>query len=211
MTLAKALLEAQKNMPDISKDATNPHFKTKFASLDNILREIRPVLNDAGLTVTQWPSFDGISGRHTLTTRITDAASGESMEDQMFLSPGKDDMQSLGGAITYARRYALSAIFGLATDTDDDGNSTGQGKPAAGAAAKPKQTRAAAPAPSTPQYATREQRQLLFELKDANDITHEKLKEILQRVTGQQTTDKIPVDKFDAVLVELAQDEVPFA
>lgn len=130
-TLPEALLAAQKNAPALQKDSINPHFGNKFVSLDSLLHNILPVLNDAGLVVTQWPTFNSELGRHSLVTRVTHAATGESVSEEMLLNVGKDDMQGLGSAITYARRYALTAVLGLSADVDDDANSAPTEKPIA--------------------------------------------------------------------------------
>lgn len=119
--LGKALLVAQDNMPPLKFDATNPHFKSKFVSLPSLLETVRPVLNGAGLVLTQAPCVlpDGQPG---LRTRIMHAETGEHIEDTMPLILSKQDAQAQGSAITYARRYALMAMLGLAGDEDDDGN-----------------------------------------------------------------------------------------
>ncbi len=213
-TLAKSLLEAQKNMPPMEKDAQNPHYKTAFTSLDYIVTHARPVWVAAGLSVTQWPSFDAVSGRHTLTTKVMDASSGEAMEEEMLLNIGKDDMQALGAAITYARRYALSSIFALATETDDDGNSTakpkrsahGNAEPKAGEAEKPKTSRAASPANGAkrdPKYATQDQTGRLWALAQANGVDEPALRAIIRKHTGQESGGAIPKEKYDAVCVSV--------
>lgn len=233
-SLAKSLLEAQKNMPPMEKDAVNPHFKSAFTSLDYIISHARPVWTEAGLSVTQWPSFDEVSGRHTLTTRVTDAATGESMQDEMLLNIGKDDMQGLGAAITYARRFSLSAIFALATETDDDGNSTakrkrsaeGTAEPQAGAAEKPQtSTRSAAPADGNerdPKYATVDQSKRLFAIAKEHGVSNPRLREIVEQVTGQGSTAQIPKELYEkvcmavktaqlaAALADGTADDIPF-
>jgi hypothetical protein len=121
--LAQALLAFQKSAPAIQKDALNPHFKNRYVSLETLMGEIVPKLNDAGLVVTQLPTAIIVDGRPSpaLRTRITHAESGETIEDVMLLM-GKEDPQGQGSAITYARRYSLMAMLGLVADEDDDGN-----------------------------------------------------------------------------------------
>lgn len=114
--IAKALITFHVKVDKVGKDATNPFFNKKYASLSNILNAINDPLNESGLSFCQFPS-----GEHGLTT-ILMHESGEYISSEYFMRPTKDDPQGLGSAITYQRRYALSAILGLNIDEDDDGN-----------------------------------------------------------------------------------------
>jgi hypothetical protein len=118
--LAEALVAAQKEMPAVDRDSTNPHFKSKFTSLDNLLAKVRPVLNRHGVAVVQMPSQDD-AGKPTLVTRLVHT-SGEAMESTMPLLLAKSDPQGLGSALTYSKRYALAATLAIADQEDDDGN-----------------------------------------------------------------------------------------
>ena len=114
--LAKAILKFNENVGKIHKTSTNPFFKSKYASLPDILSGISEPLQEAGLVVTQLP--DGMS----LTTMLIHAESGEYICGSSEMKPVKNDPQSLGSAITYNRRYSLGAILNLNIDVDDDGN-----------------------------------------------------------------------------------------
>lgn len=128
-TLAEALVAAQADMPAVEPDAVNPHFKSKFTSLDHLIAKTRPVLTRHGLAITQWPTH--LDGQPALRTKVTHV-SGESDEDVMPLLLGKQDMQGLGGAVTYAKRYMWGAVCAVSTDEDDDGTAaSAPGKPAA--------------------------------------------------------------------------------
>lgn len=118
--LAKALVAAQKEMPHIALDGVNPHFRSKFATLGQIIDKTRPVLAKHGLSIVQLPTqVDGVPALRTILMH----QGGEQVEDTMLLLPGKSDPQGQGAALTYARRYAWSSVLGLAADEDDDGNS----------------------------------------------------------------------------------------
>lgn len=119
-TLAEAFVAAQAEMPAVDRDQTNPHFKSKFISLGNLLAKTRPVLNRHGLAVIQAPALDS-EGRFVLRTIIKHSA-GDSLEFDAPLTPAKNDPQGQGSAITYMRRYALSAALAIADQEDDDGN-----------------------------------------------------------------------------------------
>ena len=114
--IAAALMQFQVKCGKIAKSADNPFFKSKYAPLPEILEAIQIPLSECGLTFAQFPDGD------SLTTILMHPASGEWMEASYAMHPVKLDPQSVGSAITYARRYALGAILGLNIDEDDDGN-----------------------------------------------------------------------------------------
>lgn len=114
--LAKALCKFQSQMEAITKDATNPFYKSKYATLDAIWSAIRKPLTDNELSVTQLPDEDGL-------TTVLLHTSGEYISSTAKIHMGNKP-QEQGSAYTYMRRYALSAILGLVTDEDDDANST---------------------------------------------------------------------------------------
>lgn len=115
--IGAALLAFQIKADKISKDATNPFFKSKYASLTHILDEISIPLAEAGLSYSQFPSNE-----NGLTTILMHPESGEWMMSEYTMRPVKDDPQGRGSSITYQRRYAITAILGLNIDEDDDGN-----------------------------------------------------------------------------------------
>lgn len=116
-SIAAALIIFHVKIESIKKDAVNPFFKSKYASLSNILDAISVPLNEAGLSFSQFPN-----GENGLTTILIHADSGEYLMADYTMKPVKDDPQGRGSAITYQRRYALSAILGLNIDEDDDAN-----------------------------------------------------------------------------------------
>jgi hypothetical protein len=115
--LAAALIAAQAEMPAVEPNATNPHYKSRFVTLDHLIAKTRPTLTKHGLAIMQFPSQ--LDGAPALTTRLVHL-SGEAVEDTMPLVLAKQDMQGLGGALTYARRYAWSAVLGISSEEDDD-------------------------------------------------------------------------------------------
>lgn len=138
--LAKALSKAQGVMSAALKDGTNPYYNNaKYASLASIWDSIRKPLADNGLAITQ---LTGGKNTGVEITTILLHSSGEWVKSCMVLTPVKADPQGMGSAITYGRRYALSAIVGAVADEDDDGNGA--------SAPKDQQPR---PAPSAPKAA----------------------------------------------------------
>lgn len=132
--ISEALFDASKEIKNAAMDSKNPHFKNDYASLESVLDAVKPAMQKFGLFAFQAPS--ACDGKKVLVTRISHK-SGEYYEFETPLVTVKDDMQQLGSAITYARRYALSAAFNL-TQQDDDGQGAGQAteKPQTAAQAK---------------------------------------------------------------------------
>lgn len=134
-TLAEALAKAQGSIKPASKDATNPHFKNKYASLGAVWEAIREPLSKNGLSVAQFCETTeyGVG----LTTIITHA-SGEWMSSTFALPPQSATAQGYGGAISYMRRYALAALLGVVADDDDDGEQASRALVASKPAPAPK-------------------------------------------------------------------------
>ena len=121
VNLSKGLFKFQSNVSSIKKDANNPFFKSKYASLSNILDEIDAFLTTAGLVIIQPPVESKADGLVTVLTMLIHAETGEFMESEFSMKPVKSDPQGIGSCITYMRRYALTSILKLNVE-DDDGN-----------------------------------------------------------------------------------------
>jgi hypothetical protein len=119
--ISKAISQVQLEIENPANSAVNPFYKSKYAPLPDVLNIVRPLLGKYGLAVIQNPYTEGEV--LSITTRITHE-SGEWIEtDPLFMKPEKNTPQGVGSAITYGRRYALSAVLGIASEEDDDGNS----------------------------------------------------------------------------------------
>lgn len=118
--LAKALSLAQSEIRDAEKDRTNPHFKSKYATLSSIWDACREPLTKNGLAVVQSPCSSSAEGYIGLATTLLHS-SGQWMRDAVFVRLAKDDPQGAGSGLTYLRRYSLAAFVGVCPD-DDDGN-----------------------------------------------------------------------------------------
>lgn len=132
-TLSAALAKAQAKMRDPVKDATNPHFRSRFVSLKGILDAVRPALQAADIALTQEVDFEG----DVTYVRTVLRYGTESIVSRYPVTCSKPtDPQAWGSAVTYARRYAVAAICGVApADEDDDGEAAAA---PARQAAKPK-------------------------------------------------------------------------
>ena len=118
--IAPALVKAQMGITYAIENAKNPHLKSKYADLQSVIDAVKGALNKNGIAFLQTPSPSD-DGRLNLTTRLIHE-SGEWIEDTATCPLQKQDPQGLGSALTYLRRYSLSAICGLYAD-DDDGQS----------------------------------------------------------------------------------------
>jgi hypothetical protein len=116
--LSSALSKAQGAIKAAAKDAENPHFKSRYADLASVWDACRDPLAKNELAVIQLPSTSD-SKVHIVT--LLTHSSGEWIEETLVLTPGADTPQGVGSAITYGRRYGLSAMVGVAPDDDDDG------------------------------------------------------------------------------------------
>jgi hypothetical protein len=117
----KALAKAYAEIGNPKKDSTNPHFRNKYASLEEVISVVRPVLAANGFTLLQHPGAislaQPVATMDLHTTLIH--TSGERMDWEMSIPLSKVDPQQMGSAITYARRYSLLALFCLAAEDDD--------------------------------------------------------------------------------------------
>ena len=127
--IAAALSAFQSECPNVVKSATNPFFKSKYATLDAILDTIRPWMSKHELMIVQGGGYVE-STVVTVTTRLVHT-SGQWFESDYHLPGGdgnKYTPQSVGSAITYGRRYGLSAMLGIASEEDTDGNGQSHGQ-----------------------------------------------------------------------------------
>ena len=123
--LAAALSKAQATMTSAKKDSTNPHFKSRYADLASVWDACRESLTKNGLAVVQLPGKD--EAGYYVETVLTHS-SGEFVSCKLHIVPIKDDPQGLGSSITYARKYALAAIAGIAPDDSDDDGEAAMGR-----------------------------------------------------------------------------------
>lgn len=199
--LSAALVAAQAEMPAIEKNATNPHFKNKFASLDNIIEKTRPVLNKHGLSIQQFPSLTEL-GAPTLVTRITHV-SGESLEYAAPLFLQGQDMQKYGAALTYARRYAWAAALGIANDEDDDGNHASE--------PRPERTDERLPGGSSDaSVITEPQRKRLYAMSKQAGMDDAELKALVKEIAGVESSKDIPRDVYERLCEAVQAEAVPF-
>lgn len=123
--LDEALAKAQSEIGHAHADSKNPHFKSTYADLASVWDAVRSPLSKNGISITQWPCL-APAGKMRVLTRL--AGHGQWMMCGMEIPVGKPDAHGVGSALTYLRRYMLSAVAGVAPsddpvgEKDDDGN-----------------------------------------------------------------------------------------
>ena len=170
--LSKAMSEFQKNLKQPLKDANNPFFKSKYVPLENVVEAITEAAGPLGISFMQYASGDD-NGNIEVGTIILHQ-SGEYIEfPSVRMKPEKQTPQAYGSAITYAKRYALSAVFGITSDKDDDGNeASGNGRKKKG-----------------PQISAEKQSKCDYiqQLAESTSERFEKFKEMQSKVQGAPT------------------------
>lgn len=206
--ISQALARFQSACTGAVKDGTNPHFKSKYASLDAIWTAIREPLTTNGLSVTQMGDWQ--DGTELLVTTIWHV-SGEfisGVQPVNFETTGRrNGSQEHGSAMTYLRRYALAAALGIASQDDDDAESS----------VAPKNKKAA-PASKTPSSDSTDPRANYFE-KRANLDSEVMVKNFVDHVcameppgyiigaaceaVGADSLETVPADKRRDVIADI--------
>lgn len=118
--IAAALNKAQRNIGAATKGTANPFFRSKYADLGSVMEACKEALNDQGISILQ-PVVSDETGDYVETMLLHE--SGEYVSSRMKLVVNKPNMQELGSAISYARRYGLQSMVFIPAE-DDDGEHT---------------------------------------------------------------------------------------
>lgn len=172
-SLAKALSQFQSELPNVTLDGENPHFRSKFATLANMTHTVLPALAKHGLSFTTAPQVtdQGFVLEATLLHE-----SGEMLTASLPIGAGKP--QDVGSALTYYRRYALAALTGVVADDDDDGN-TAQ-------AAAPKKSAPKPPAEWRKKIAEAQTESALNEMYDVVNRSGWATDEVIEALTARK-------------------------
>lgn len=169
-----ALALAQAEMETPHKDAINPHYGNKYASLKSCINAIKPALNNNGFALVQSAGRDDLGD---FVETIFEHTSGGKFQSKFYLSPDKKGMQGMGSAATYAKRYGLLGLAGIEPDedTDDDASAANndEKKAAAKRAAAKKAKEDAAKAEAAHDAAVREE-------QNRAPTTPQQLKEMME-------------------------------
>jgi hypothetical protein len=124
--LFAALALAQSEVENATKGSVNPHFKSRYADLAEVLNTVRPVFAKHGIAIIQSTGFS--DGLVSVTTALVHKEGGY-VTSVASCTPAKVDAQGVGAATTYLRRYSLAAATGVAQE-DDDGQSAAHSRSA---------------------------------------------------------------------------------
>ena len=191
--LAAALVAAQAEMPNLTPDSQNPHYKSMFVSLSHLITETRPILNKNGIAIIQLPAL--WEGQPVLRTTLIHGPSGESIVADMPLILGRNDMQGLGAALTYAKRQAWTAALGIAGDEDNDGEPPPPPKPP-----KARSKAVSSPAPQP----TPEEQAIVAELEEISTpapITDAQMKKLMALFKEKGFTERAERHAFATVIL----------
>ena len=122
--LARAMLKVQADLQPALKDRENTFSRSRYATLNSVMEACREALISNGIWLAQYP-IPVEAGHMGLVTKLTHAESGQWQSSLMVMPLPKADPQGYGSAMTYSRRYALSALIGIVTEEDDDGIGAG--------------------------------------------------------------------------------------
>ena len=193
-----AFKKAQMQFEAAKKCGTNPHFKSKYATLEAVLEACKEPLNEHGIVIMQ-PIIPHDGCDYVVTKLLHE--SGEWMASASRLTPDRAGPQAYGSYITYLRRYQLSALTGLATE-DDDGEaaqSTYRSQPAAKAITRPKQPR--------PTVTATQASHLEELIKDDQDKKNN-LRKFMVEHCGEYDLSKLPLDTYKSMVVRLEAEAV---
>ena len=127
--LAKALINVQRTLQPALKDRENTFAKSRYATFNSVMDSCREALLSNGIWMSQYP-VPAESGHLGMVTKLTHAESGQWQSSLLVMPLPKSDPQGYGSGLTYARRYALSAMLGMITEDDDDAEMATHGHPA---------------------------------------------------------------------------------
>lgn len=210
--LAAALAKAQAAIAPAALTGENPHFRSRYADLASVWDAIREPLTSNGIAVLQLPATVDHRGETVVVTTILAHRSGEWISSELAMRPVKSDPQGIGSCLTYARRYALAAIAGVAPD-DDDGNAASdrpvtreglQREAATPPARRPPLTSTRADADTRPISAAQVKR--LFAIAKAAGRDSDDVRDYIRTVHGFESSSDVTRDRYDDI-VEWLRDE----
>ena len=198
-SLTKALNTFQGKLTSVKKDAVNPFYKSKYATLDTIWETIRKLLSENGLAITQTMGI--LDGKSILETTLYHT-SGEWISGIQLVNPVKDDPQALGSAISYARRYSLSAILGIVSDEDDDGNVAT--KPVVKPEPKTEQKQIEVPQKTEMKRASEAQVKKIYATVKEKNISSDSAKAYIKSVFNKVSTKELTVSEASQLINDIA-------
>ena len=215
--ILSALVQAELEMPTPRKDATNPHFNSKYSTLQELLRCVKPALLRHGIRM----KMDIVTRDNEVGAKITlQHISGEIVENEPVIMPvQKSTPQGRASAITYAQRYAICACFSIAgLESDDDANtaedevkkSTMRVKKNVNSENRTEvcgaQTGVSRKHTDVEKERLRDAQRWMFAFCSKNSIDNHTRKEIIKQTTGKESSTMLTLDEY-ATLCRFLQRE----
>jgi len=197
--LFTALSKALGEIESIPLNRTNPHFKSKYADLAITIEKSKPSLMKHGLMLIQAVENEGT--KYVVESLITHS-SGQWLKSRVELILTKQDMQGLGSATTYAKRYAAQSLLFVAGDEDDDGNAAVTKPETKNSAAPPPQSKPKAP-PSPPPGPTPAMLKRLYAIGNGMGWKPEAIR-IYSMAKVKRTPGKLTKAQYDSLCTMLA-------
>lgn len=208
--LAGALAKAQSEMKGAVKDSSNPFFKSNYADLASVWDSCRGPLTKHGLSVSQVTSLR--EGHSLVLETVLMHSSGQWLNSEYPINPVKNDPQGLGSALSYARRYSLSALIGAYAD-DDDGEGSMDRNERTGGHLNAKQGHST-PKPSGPldypwekELASDAQRKKLYAMTKSLDWNPPIAVEFIHRHTGKSDSEQLTKGEIQALFLLLEAEQ----
>jgi hypothetical protein len=190
--LIVALAKAQAVMVSAKFNRVNPHFKNRYADFTSIMDACRKPLSDNGLATMQY--CETINDKLVLTTMLAHT-SGEWIKSYFPLNPLNMTSQAIGSAMTYAKRYSLSAMLGIVSDDEDDDGEASHGRPQTKPTERTKQESVQQAQKSNPQKITNIQVEMLR-------VLNEKLDDECKFTLNEWLFTEFNAQKFDEILFQ---------
>lgn len=176
-----ALYLVKRDLKSVRKDKTNPHFKSKFADINDVLEVLKEPLDKHGILLLQPLTYDS-QGNHNLMTILS--FRGQQLEYHAIIPLEKQTAQSLGSALTYMRRHTLVSLFGLEQEDDDGSRASKQW-----------------PKSHTPTI-TEPQRKRLFAIAKSRQLGETEVKEIIKK-HGFESSKDIDFIAYEKIINEI--------
>lgn len=204
-SLALALCEAQKKMGLAKKTSENPFFKSKYADLASVWDAIRIPFTENGFSISQ---FTETKDNQACVSTLLLHVSGEWLKSELVLptirydkdkNPIPLDPQAFGSALSYARRYALAAICGVATEDDDSEGAMGRKTDSI----KPKTETKISPEPKKPKLPTQAHKDAWKLLVDMYQKDTERIKLAIEEITQKQSLFACSEEEAKLIIIRL--------
>jgi len=199
--LTKALVNVQAKIKGAKKDEVNPFFKSKYADLSSVWEACRDLLAENGLAVIQTTSAENCQDGEIIIETILAHSSGEWIGGELLLPLAKNDPQGVGSAITYGRRYGLSAIVGICPEDDDAEIAQGRGTKQVSTTAETKTEVA------QPTSITEAQQRKIFAASKQKDIVEE-VKLYMSKVIGKAHTKELTKAEASQLIEAIEGDKI---